>query len=406
MNSPPRAISTVTVFMFAWSAEQFNKANHNMLLQSSCCWNAARLFTTIFSRKLTNQVINIDAHHVRERQVRVCKRFGKNSWLLRPWFLRYIPHDGYPVNIRYVDTSPDDDNSRPVILLLHGTPGSYYDYFRFIADFGDRYRCIAPNFPDFTHTIRTGGCFWHSAEEKSEFIADLLADLNIKRVHCLVAHSLSAYAASYLWLYSNQQPYFDLDSLCLISPVGRFSFRWRQRVRMRLLSQACRLLYLRKMMMPSSSSTTWLLQGQHIPRTSILGNRHLAMWKALTENLSNYDSYHLRLRVLSGNLQIPTLFIYSSNDKLYPAIVYHNQLYELQVEGDEFDRYEHYENRLVQTAAIDRSDSWIRVVDFSGGGHYLHNTHTHLIHSYIDELLNRVNIAHWTLFYHLSDWYW
>ena len=146
--------------------------------------------------------------------------------------------------------------------------------------------------------------------------------------------------------------------------------------------------------MPSSSSTTWLLQGHHIPRTSILGNRHLAMWKALTENLSNYDSYHLRLRVLSGNLQIPTLFIYSSNDKLYPAIVYHNQLYELQVEGDEFDRYEHYENRLVQTAAIDRSDSWIRVVDFSGGGHYLHNTHTHLIHSYIDELLNRVNIAH------------
>ncbi|OTF81671.1 hypothetical protein BLA29_001013 [Euroglyphus maynei] len=352
--------------------------------------NYRRIAATV-GRSFSNQVIKIDQHHVRERQVKVCRRFGKNSRLLRPWFLRYIPQDGYPISVRYVDTSPDDD-SRPVILLLHGTPGSFYDYFRFIADFGHQYRCIAPNFPDFTHTIRTGGCFWHSAEEKSEFIADLLADLNIKTVHCLVAHSLSAYTASYLWIYANQRPYFDLNSICLISPAGRFKYRWRHRVRMRLLTQLCRMLSLQKMMMP----TEWLQSRPmaNMPLSNMLARKDLAMWKMLTENLSNYDSYHLRLRVLAGNLKLPTLFIFSSNDKLYPADLYYEQLYELQVEGNEFDKYEHYENRLVQVAAGDRSDSWIRVVDFSGGGHYLHNTHSHLIHSYIDELLVHANIAH------------
>ncbi|XP_027199802.1 LOW QUALITY PROTEIN: uncharacterized protein LOC113793925 [Dermatophagoides pteronyssinus] len=359
-----------------------------MLLLPSTCLRTRTLSLVIASRSLSNQLIQIDQHHVRERQVRVCRRFGQNNWLLRPWFLRYIPRDGYPINVRYVDTDPDNNANRPVIVLLHGTPGSYYDYFRFIADFGDRYRCIVPNFPDFTHTIQSGGCFWHSAEEKSEFVADLLADLKISHVHCLVAHSLSVYTASYLWIYANQKPYFDLDSICLISPAGRFRYRRRHRIRMRLLSQMCRMLWLRKMIprtwLANRSAVTPLLSS-----TNMLANRNIAMWKTLTENLSNYDSYHLRLRVLANNLQLPTLFIYSSNDKLYPADLYYEQLYELQITGDEFDKYEHYENRLVQVAA-DHHDRWIRVVDFSGGGHYLHNTHSYLIHSYIDELLNNI----------------
>lgn len=339
-----------------------------------------------FNPKIAKAVQQIEYNHVYHRQVNICKRFAKNFFLLRPWFLRYIPKNGYPITINYIDTDPDNQ-SKKTILLLHNTPGSYYDYFRLIADFGRNYRIIAPNFPDFFHTLKTG-CFWHSAEEKSEFIFDFLKDLNVKDIHCLITHSLSVYTASYIWLYSNEINYPNLHSICLLNPIGISKFSLKERMKMNLLSHASRSLILRKL-----TPQKWI-NVRRSPAQNIFARHETAFLIALTKNLSNYQNYELRLKTLS-RLQIPSLFVFSSNDKLFPSFVYFEQLYHLAVDFDDFDVYEQYENNLIQTSD---QRSWIKVVDFRAGGHYIHKTHPYLIHSYIDELLNidKSNLIHQT----------
>lgn len=340
------------------------------------------LFYLRLSRNLSQNsknIIEFDHSYAHSRVVNVCERFARRPVIFRPWFLRYIPKGGYPIKIDYIDTKPEAKNNEnedfKTIVLLHGTPGSYYDFFRFIVDFGTKYRIICPNFPNFNHTIETG-VFWHSAEEKSEFVADFLKDLNIKKVHCLIAHSLAAYTASYLWIYCNNDNYFKLNSICLLSPIGKYQFSSLQRLSMKMISQLSRLLAFR--IIPSG----WL-NLKKSPIQNIFSNNDLAAWKILTENLSNYKNYHIRLKVLHS-MKIPTLFIFCSNDKLYSPLIYYDQLYQLQVDNNDFDIYEQYENNLIQKS---ENNSWIKVVDFRSGGHYMHSTHSYLIHSYIDELL-------------------
>lgn len=313
----------------------------------------------------------------------MCSRFGQSVRLLRPWFLRYIPRDGHPLVIDYIDTKPEvTDTTTKTIVILHNTPGSYYDFFQLISSFGKDYRVIIPNFPNFSHTIHTGGCFWHSAEEKSEFVVDLLRSLGVKRIDCLVAHSMATYTASFLWLYANQDDYFALRSICLLSPSGVKSIPLRQKARLKLVANAARLPHLRQWI------TRRMLQKQ---RESPLGpnlysNYQMSTWKDLSLILSNYQTYYARLRELSAK-QIPTLVTFSSNDKICPADVSYGQIYELNASEWDFDIYEQYENILVQSAT---DQSWIKVVDFRSAGHYMYNTHPDIVHSYIAELLDKV----------------
>jgi len=323
---------------------------------------------------------------VRSTRVKVCKRFGERPTLLRPWFLRYIKKGGHEIDIDYIDTLPNaDGDSVPTIVMLHGTPGSYYDFFKFIAAFGSSCRIIAPNFPNFSYTLDTG-CFWHSAEEKSEFIVDFLRHINVTTVDCLVAHSMAAYAASYLWIYANWDTYFKLGSICLLSPVGMYKFSRKDRLRYSLITNMCRSLALRQLI-PKSLFTT---RNKMLPRSgSVLSNFEMKAWKTLTLYLSNYSNYHFRLKALTLS-KIPTLFTFSSNDKLYSPNVFFDQLFELEAQIEDFDIYEQYENELIQ---VSTNQSWLKVVDFRSAGHYMFNTHPDVIHLYIDELLHRANLA-------------
>lgn len=323
------------------------------------------------------------AHSTR---IKVCSRFAKNSVLFRPWFLRYIPKDGHELSIDYVDTMPDayKNESVKTILILHNTPGSYYDYFNLLSTFGRTCRIIVPNFPNFNHTMQTG-CFWHSAEEKSEFIVDFLKHLKVDTVDCLIAHSMAAYTASYLWIYANWSDYFKLGSVCLMSPVGMYKLQRREKLRLALMANLCRSVLFQKFL-----PGRWVNPSRlPAPKGTLSANFEIAAWKALTVHLSNYKKYHLRLRMLAHK-QIPTLFTFSSNDSLYTPNVYYDQLFELGADSNNFDIYEQYENELIQSA---NDQYWIKAVDFRSSGHYMFNTHPEIIHSYISELLERSKIV-------------
>ena len=319
-------------------------------------------------------------------KIKVCNRFTKRPSILRPWFLRYIPKGGHEIEINYVDTMPDAHKYESVntILILHGTPGSYYDYFKLLVTFGEKNRIIIPNFPDFNYTIKND-CFWHSAEEKSEFIMDFLKHLNVKNIDCLVAHSMAAYTASYLWIYAGLEDYFKLGSVCLLSPVGMYKFRRRHKIKLKLITNMCRSRLLSKLL-PARLMNFYTLT----PKGPSSTNFELSAWRALTLGLSNYEKYTLRLKMLAFK-RIPTIVTFSSNDKLYSPNMYFDQLFELDINYDDYDIYEQYENELIQSST-DRS--WIKAIDFRSAGHYMFNTHPDIIHSYIHELIERAHTVY------------
>lgn len=333
-----------------------------------------------------NHLIKFEESFARRVKLKICSRFAQKSTWLRPWFLRYIPKGGHEMIIDYIDTMPNapTDGSVKTIVILHNTPGSYYDFFHFISVFGKNFRIIVPNFPEFSQTLKTGH-FWHSSEEKSELIFDLLKHLGIGCIDCLVTHSLSAYTASYIWLYSNDKDYIKLRSVCFLSPTSRFKYSLKERTRQNLIAFVSRWSVLRSLM-PKSMIISPNTQSK--PVNNLSSKFEFFGWVSLTEKLSNYENYKLRLRALA-HLKIPTLFVFSSNDQLVKPRVFYDQLFELNADIDCFDIYEQYENILVHAST---DQSWIKVIDFRSGRHYIFNTHADIIHSYIDELINRVDL--------------
>lgn len=50
--------------------------------------------------------------------------------------------------INYVDTNPLGDKNQPIVLLVHGYPGTHESTKNFIEEFQRRnFRCIAPDMP-------------------------------------------------------------------------------------------------------------------------------------------------------------------------------------------------------------------------------------------------------------------
>jgi hypothetical protein len=50
--------------------------------------------------------------------------------------------------INYVDTNPLGDKNQPIVLLVHGYPGTHESTRNFIEEFQRRnFRCIAPDMP-------------------------------------------------------------------------------------------------------------------------------------------------------------------------------------------------------------------------------------------------------------------
>src|SRR5699024_1106578 len=105
-----------------------------------------------------------------------------------------VPTDGVELTVNYADTANQGSRSpsefQRTIVALHGTPGHIEHFDQLLVHYrATRTRVIVPNFPDFSHT-RSTGLFWHTTEEKVAFLKSFLEQLDVKKIDCLLAHSM------------------------------------------------------------------------------------------------------------------------------------------------------------------------------------------------------------------------
>ena len=105
------------------------------------------------------------------------------------------PIDGLRVGVKYVDTHCNDGNdSKPIILGMHGNMKNYEDFQHLIKYFNSKnYRVIIPDLRDFDISSDKQ-VFWHSAEERAQLVRDLLKAINVREVDALVCHSGGIFA--------------------------------------------------------------------------------------------------------------------------------------------------------------------------------------------------------------------
>ena len=117
---------------------------------------------------------------------------------------------GKPVRLVFRDTGPDDG---PVVLLLHGSPGSRLDCRAVTPHLSDRYRLIAPDLPGFgTSSTRVPD---YSIRSHAAYCIDLLDRLGIDRIH-LVGFSMGGGVGLEIYRMAPDR----VASLTLLSSIG------------------------------------------------------------------------------------------------------------------------------------------------------------------------------------------
>lgn len=130
---------------------------------------------------------------------RHCKRLYKKA-----------PKDGVEFQVDYIDTglalSEGLRSSAPIALALHGAPGSYHDFALLIHHLTQQnVRVIAPNFPEYTATVKTKVLFRHSADEKAAYLRDFLKAINVNKIDLLVSHSSAIFPTLLILLNANNE---------------------------------------------------------------------------------------------------------------------------------------------------------------------------------------------------------
>ena len=117
---------------------------------------------------------------------------------------------GKPVRLAFRDLGPRE---APVVLLLHGSPGSRLDFRAVTSGLADRYRLIAPDFPGFGKSSKTVPDY--SIRSHAAYCIDLLDDLGIDRAH-LVGFSMGGGVGLEIYRATPER----VDSLTLLSAIG------------------------------------------------------------------------------------------------------------------------------------------------------------------------------------------
>lgn len=157
--------------------------------------------TKLFYSNLRRYSSNIPEHFIKTITVRTCVGIYDQLRLVRPWLYKNAPNNGLELTINYVDTWQNKNQPYDkVIVAVHGSADTYKTFNKLIEHFSDKnVRVIAPNLPDFNHTILTNYSFWHSSQEKYHFLKDFLHQLDIKTIDCLLGHSAGILPVSALW---------------------------------------------------------------------------------------------------------------------------------------------------------------------------------------------------------------
>lgn len=105
-----------------------------------------------------------------------------------------VPYKNHIAKIKYYESGLRND---PVILAVHGAPGSLDNFKEFaqsISTFG--YRFICPEFPGYSNSkIDDSASYIDSTECRVELITSFINCLSISKILCVIGHSFGSAAA-------------------------------------------------------------------------------------------------------------------------------------------------------------------------------------------------------------------
>ncbi|CAG2113591.1 unnamed protein product [Medioppia subpectinata] len=295
------------------------------------------------------------------------------------------PKNGLTLDVEYADNLSllnwdSDSCDTKLMVCLHGAPGSHSDFEAVIQHMTRLgVRVIAPNFPDYSVTIKTD-IFRHSAEEKTEFIKDFLRAIGINRIDVMIAHSSAIYPTTMLWC---DQKGPRIESFVLLNPGGH------RRI---------------KAMRP-----VWYTEGgvkvyqNKWGRTlfQIFGTAFLNITKTVTVKADNMNNVILsastmrysRFKQLEEKLiklresKIPVLLVFSENDRLIEKEIFYEMAEILGANEDNISIYD--ENGCLEKDGS--VDDTIKVVSFRSGGHYCFLKYTNVVNKACDQLLRTLD---------------
>lgn len=84
------------------------------------------------------------------------------------------------VRVFYRETIPDQPDTGPPLLLLHGFPSASHQFRRLMDAIGSRHRLIAPDYPGFGHTETPVG-FTYSFDRLTDVLEGFVTQLGLRR---------------------------------------------------------------------------------------------------------------------------------------------------------------------------------------------------------------------------------
>ncbi|XP_054152588.1 uncharacterized protein LOC128951363 [Oppia nitens] len=381
INTRTVNISVGAVRMAATSYQSFSSSQHVYRMSLNTC-------QSLYDRK------HIDDYYSDAEEDYQQKNRNK-------WYIRFAPETGVKVNVEYVDTNPDAAADCPTIVVMHGFPGSYRDFDRLIKHFGgdddngkQNVRLIVPNFPNFEDTDRLN-YFWHSSEERSQYLKDLLRQLNVRQIDCLVCHSASVSTAAYFWS-SITEPIDSLkiNSVCLLATPGPKVATKLGHVFTGTVTNLMRVPSIRRFFRSRWSASLPTSVRRLLPYIGVSSKLDFDDFALLMTVYYLFDTEGTvvqRIRHLADK-QIPTVAVFGLADRYHKKEIYDNILDILGATEDNIVVYDSDDDNNKDTVTIrpigDNDDHrWLRVIKIKGAGHYPFNTHHKLIHQFIEQLI-------------------
>lgn len=398
-------------------------------------------------------------------KVKTCADVYDNWRAYKRFYKRKAPKDGIEFNIDYLDTgacmSDLQRSEAPIVLALHGAPGSYRDFAQLIQHLNrQQVRVIAPNFPEYMATVETGILFRHSGDEKAAYLRDFLQAIQVNRIDLLVSHSSAIYPSLLLLLNgeldststttqnseSESESDSQSDSDCNQNEqldseqTNKYKYKQKQRQRKEqkrlerrraqkrrqsavefdaqkpIEIKAIALLNPAGHRMPKSMKPAWFKCGavhcyqQKLGRywfrklgpafLTVVGvpvkvdNMDNVMLSATVMRNSKCRRVKSQLQLLSEK-KIPTLFVFSENDKLIEKEIFYEMTQFLNVNKDSFDTFNDVgqlelsgqKQQEMNDKQENDATSWCKVMVFKAGGHYAYSNYPRIVNQAISELL-------------------
>lgn len=199
------------------------------------------------------------------------------------------------VRLSYREYRPAEGKDHPAILLLHGSPGSKYDFHSLAPALAKKYRVITLDLPGFGHS--TADVSDYSIRAHADYALQLMDALGVERAH-LVGFSMGGGVALNL---IDRAPDRAL-SLTLLSSIGVQE--------MELLGN----YHLNHALHGLQLSFLWLMR-EGTPHFGWLDDAMLSVPYAR----NFYDSDQRPLREIIARIDQPTLIIHGNRDVLVPV---------------------------------------------------------------------------------------